>query len=96
MLDQHSILAPIQAPPTPNSVSFWLEQLTDVIELYSAQMQLCSDSLKLGNTSEGYAAQTITKHLADDSFWLIQTLKKSQDYLDSLENNNLEKGGENA
>lgn len=91
MLDQHSILAPIQALPTHNELSLWLEDLEIVLELYSAQMQVCSDSLKLGNTTEGDAAQRVIKYLADDSFYLIQVIKKSQDYLDSLE-----KGGENA
>lgn len=95
MLDQHSILAPIQAPPTPSQLCSWLEDLEMVLELYSAQMQVCSDSLKLIRASECDSAQRVIKFLADDSFWLIQTIKDSQKYLDQIENN-LEKGGENV
>lgn len=94
MLDQHSILAPIQAPPTTQELSSWLENLEIVLELYSAQIQVCSDSLKLKPSDASFAAQKVLHHLADDSFWLIETIKDSQKYLDRIENN-LEKGGAN-
>lgn len=95
MLEKHSIVAPIQAPPTPSQLSIWLEDLETVLELYSAQIQVCSDSLKLNHTTESDAAQTVLQCLADDSFWLIKAIKDSQVCLDRM-GNNLEKGGENA